>query len=355
VCAPELDAQAVARSRDSTTAQVRVFLRGDSIAELINRLLQSRQQEEAVAMSLREARGDKVDVRRVDELRAQLTRIARENVGLITRIQLECVREDPMPEGWLGVDFVEARVTRQNDEPAVFELGERPTVLSVEPGSPAEKAGIQTGDLLMKIGGQDARRIALAPILKPGAHVIVTLQRDRAQREITVLIDKRPQGFGSDCNAVEHMIAPDGEPMMFMRTPGYPRMPPIAGSARGPAAVVAPDVPMPPMGGVLGYAFTPGGTTSIIAGASMMALDDDWKQQMGVDNGVLVMKVAPGSPARDAGLRSADVILSADGQAVSSVVSLRRIISNSQTNSVKLQIVRAGKTQLLTLRWDRER
>ena len=95
---------------------------------------------------------------------------------------------------------------------------------------------------------------------------------------------------------------------------------------------------------------------SIIAGAQLMALDDDWRQSLGVDNGILVMKVAPGSPAKDAGLRGNDVIISVDDVPVSSVAALRRTIGNSKTNALKLQVVRAGKTQTVTLRWqDRDR
>ncbi len=294
-------------TRDSTAREgMRVRMLGDSIEILISRLLQSKQLEAAVAMSLREATGDGADARR-DTLRARLTRIARDNFGLISRIQLQCVSEDPMPEGWLGVYFVETRVTKHNDEPAVLELGDRPTVLSVEPGSPAAKAGIQAGDLLLKIGGHDARGIALAPILRPGVRVTVSLQRDNTPREVTgVVDDHRPSGFGSDCKVAERMVGPDGDPIMIMRTPGYGRMPAVA-FARVPGP--APDAPAPPPagpGGVLGYVFTPNGAASFIAIAErihMMALDDDWKQQMGVDNGVLVMKVASGSPASDAGLK----------------------------------------------------
>ena len=82
-----------------------------------------------------------------------------------------------------------------------------------------------------------------------------------------------------------------------------------------------------------------------------MALDDDWRATLGVDNGVLVTKVLPGTPSKDSGLRSGDVITSADGQAVASVRALARIVGNAKSNAVKLQIIRAGKQQVLMLRW----
>ena len=36
-----------------------------------------------------------------------------------------------------------------------------------------------------------------------------------------------------------------------------------------------------------------------------MALDDDWRATLGVDNGVLVTKVLPGTPSKDSGLHAA--------------------------------------------------
>jgi serine protease Do len=85
-----------------------------------------------------------------------------------------------------------------------------------------------------------------------------------------------------------------------------------------------------------------------------MPLDDDWRATLGVDNGVLVTKVLPGTPSKDSGLHAGDVIISADGQNVSSVRTLSRIVSNSKSRSVKLQVIRAGKPQVIMLRWQQE-
>lgn len=82
-----------------------------------------------------------------------------------------------------------------------------------------------------------------------------------------------------------------------------------------------------------------------------MPLDDDWRATLGVDNGVLVTKVLPGTPSKDSGLRAGDVIISADGQTIASVRALSRIVGNAKANSVKLQIIRSGKPQVIMLRW----
>ena len=204
------------------------------------------------------------------------------------------------------------------------------------------------------IGGQDARRpVPLATLLKPGTRVLLRVDRDGVQKDISVLVEKRPADFGSQCSTVEHLMGPEfSTPKIFsFRVPDAARAP---GAPRTPSPTTPPDIPAPPAG--FAYAFTPMAMTSFIAGARLQALDEDWRESTRVDEGVLVTSVAQGSPARDAGLRGADVIVSADDQAVASPRALSRIISNAKTNAVKLQIIRAGKPQTLTLRLqERER
>jgi C-terminal processing protease CtpA/Prc len=337
--------------RDS--AMVRVEVSAAKLERMIREFLASREMEQAIGMSLKEAaRGQQVDTRRMKELADSMREIARRNTGLMTQIEMQCTGEESLPAGYLGVIFDQQMVSQRENEPALFQLG---TIETVQPGSPAERAGIRSGDVLLSIGGVDARKpIMLGTILKPGAKLQVRLQRAGTTKDVTVLIEKRPEGFGSDCATMEQLIAPEREaPLIMFHRPGQHAM----GTVRpGIASTPPPDVLIPAMPpGAFAFGFTamqnPG-----VAGAILMPLDDDWRQSLGVDNGLLVMKVVQASPAKDAGLRGNDVIISADGQAVGSVRALQRIISSAKANTVKLQVVRGGKTQTLTLRWqERER
>ena len=65
-------------------------------------------------------------------------------------------------------------------------------VRSVEPGSPAEKAGLEAGDIIMKFDGKSIEKSADLPRLvgntKPGTRSTVTVWRRGAQRDLTIVV-----------------------------------------------------------------------------------------------------------------------------------------------------------------------
>jgi S1-C subfamily serine protease len=330
---------------------VRVTINTDQIEHMIHDLMASKAMEQTIAMSLREAAsGQSSDPRKVRELSEELARIGRKNAALMTTIEISCPG-DRQPEGYLGLQFSELQTVMGDDSPQVPPLRNYPRIDSVYANSPASKAGARRGDLVLLISGQDARRaVALDKLLKPATKVPMRVQRDGAQKDFTIVVEKRPADFNSECENVDQVMGPEFDrPMVFMRSPGAGR---IAFAPRaGTQPPQPPDTPAPPAPPFVGYDYAYSTMNSAIAGATLMALDDDWRATLGVDNGVLVMKVLPGTPAKDAGLHNGDVITSADGQNVASVRSLARIVSNASSNSVKLQVIRAGKPQTLVLRW----
>jgi S1-C subfamily serine protease len=327
-------------SRDSTG--IRVTINSDGIEQMIRELMASKAMEQTIGLSLREAAsGQASDPKKVHELSEELARIGRKNAALMTTIEMTCPG-DRQPDGYIGVQFSELQTVMGDDAPQVTPLRDYPRIDSVYPNSPASKAGARRGDVVLLIGGQDARRaVPLDKLLTPLTKVPVRVQRDGAQKDLTIVVEKRPSDFNAECENVDQVIGPEFDrPMVFMRSLG-PR-------SQGGVVHVAPVPPMPPF---VGYTYGFSTTNSAIAGATLIPLDDDWRATLGVDNGVLVTKVLPGTPSKDSGLRAGDVITSADGQNVASVRSLSRIVSNAASNSVKLQIIRAGKPQTLVLRW----
>ena len=118
-------------------------------------------------------------------------------------------KDEPKEEekGFLGIRF------EGGDE------GEdHPTVASVVEDSPAAKAGIKDGDVILKIGDKDAKGIqatvALVQALKPGQKVTVKVSREKKEMDIKVTIGKRPpdesleqQGCSLDQASIEELLS----------------------------------------------------------------------------------------------------------------------------------------------------
>jgi C-terminal processing protease CtpA/Prc len=337
--------------RDSSTRDsnyVRVMLNGVAIEQLISELILTKAQEEATVRALRETAPN--DARRV-QLQAKLADISARSTGLMSRIELQCTKGPAPARGYLGISYDIKLSATDGSDPAPNEG--RPVLNSVEPGSPAEKAGLRSGDVLYSIGGQDARQSpALDSILKPGAHVAVKARRAGTVREFTVLVAKRPEGFGpAPCIGVDDLIGTE-------RTAPVARMyqwaPPP--NAQAPQAVTmppgAPVVAGRMAGGNYVFSMTPAIGNASVAGAQMQIVDDDYRDVLGVDKGLVVVSVATGSPASASGLHKLDVIVTANDSPVASVLTLRRLMNEADGKSIKLVVVRKGKQQAVTLRWE---
>jgi serine protease Do len=100
--------------------------------------------------------------------------------------------------GSIGVSFTEERGTNPI---TLKDLGAPYGVVieAVEPGSPAEKAGLKGGDVITSVNGSPVKNgnelvnpIAQAPI---GSKVKLTYMRDRVQKEATATVEDRTRVF----------------------------------------------------------------------------------------------------------------------------------------------------------------
>ncbi len=90
-----------------------------------------------------------------------------------------------------------------------------------------------------------------------------------------------------------------------------------------------------------------------MAGAQLTALTPDLYDYFpGAESGVLVLRVAEGTPAAKAGLKAGDVIVYARGKSVADVSDLRGVFFEALLQPVELVVVRKGKELRVTIRRD---
>ena len=247
-----------------------------------------------------------------------------------------------LPTGWFGVRISDQALIDQQSGAAFFDS--YPVITQVESGSPASKAGVRPGDVLLTFNSHDMRggSIQLGKWLKAGSPFILKIRRNNKIRVVTGTLATPPKDW--DPNVAFMVTVPEG--IGPGGTPGSSSMPSNTMiRTRMPA-----PVPMSVLPPALGY----GGGTYPFAGAEFVALNQDLCEALGVKpEGVFVTNVLEGSPARIAGLRGGDVVLKADSFRIASPIDLVQAIRNAEDTdqTVVLQIVRKHKPQSLTLRW----
>jgi len=245
------------------------------------------------------------------------------------------------PTGWFGVRISDQlKVDEQGD--AFFDS--YPVVTSVDSSSPAAKAGVRPGDVLLTFNSHDMRggSVELSKWLKAGAPFVLKIRRNDATRVVRGTLEKRPDNWEQTFTVELSMPQ-----IMEQRSGAISRAPiPQAGMMRTRMLAPLPSV----LGPALGY----GGGVYPFAGAEFTALNQDLGDALGVKpEGVFVTNVVEGSAARAAGLRGGDVIVKADSIKIENPIDLVRAIriADETDRTVDLQIVRKRKAQALTLRW----
>jgi serine protease Do len=92
--------------------------------------------------------------------------------------------------GRIGVQIQE--VTKETAEAFGLPKAGGALVNSVEKGGPADKAGIEAGDVILKADGREVHTSSELPriitVVKPGAKVTLTIWRKGAQRDLSVTV-----------------------------------------------------------------------------------------------------------------------------------------------------------------------
>ncbi len=233
---------------------------------------------------------------------------------------------------WLGVNIADVSVERAKELGLKEERGAE--IKAVLPGSPAEEAGLKTGDVILEYQGTRVEGVAqltrLVRETPAGRTVGLEVFRDGSARRVQVKMTEREAGRGPHKRLkIERFEGPDFE---------WHDMPEIEIPAIEIPDIEIPDLPM--IGGA---------PASLRLGAEVESLGRQLGEYFGVKDGegVLVRSVKKGGPGDQAGLRAGDVIIKIDDERVGDSSDLRQALRERRDKELALTIVRDRHEQAL--------
>ncbi len=178
-------------------------------------------------------------------------------------------------------------------------------VSQVVEGSPAEKAGIKNGDIILKFNGQSISGAAnlknLVGVEKPGQEATLTIWRDKKTIEVKITIGERNQ-----------KTAASGSPIQS-------------------------------------------GDTSNELGVDVEKLPASVAEQMGIKDGLglRIKEMDPDGAASRMGLRTGDVILEIDGKTINDLSEFNKAVKEAKKNKViRLQLQRGKNRSYVAYNFD---
>jgi serine protease Do len=203
--------------------------------------------------------------------------------------------------GWLGVLIQE--VTGELAESFGMNNPHGALVAQVLDSSPAEKSGLQVGDVIVAFNGKKVLRSSNLPPLvgrsTVGKNAEVTIIRNKKEKRINVMIDELP-------TSTQAAYSPKAE-----------------------------DKPH----------------ENVALGMSVEALSETAKKQLKISAGVRVIDIDQSGAAQDAGIQNGDVITMIDNKAVTSLSDFDEITNDLKTGkSVALLVQRTSGPVFLAIR-----
>lgn len=222
------------------------------------------------------------------------------------------IKSGEVERGWLGASI-------QNlDENLARSFNYKSTdgvlIGDVVPDSPADKAGLKSGDIVLKYNGRDTEQMHelrnSVAATTPGTKADLVVFRDGREVKLTLEVGKL-----SEANVPTNPLVnaqPDEQPQTGVEL-----------DFGATVETVTPEV------------------------AKRLELDR-------VERGVVVTEIAPGGVAADAGLRPNDVIVSVDNKNVEDAEDLRDALSeDALAKGVRLRVVTEGLTHYVFVKTDK--
>jgi C-terminal processing protease CtpA/Prc len=248
-------------------------------------------------------------------------------------------------DGYIGVAWTASvHVEKPKNGDALWTFHDYPHVEAVERESPAERAGIQVGDMIVAFDGKDLRagKIPMNAVLRPGSTVVVRLTREDRTRSVKVQVEERPRRVRVRTPRPPVAVEPPSGEWMIEppEVADVPGVPPVTALPR--TAVTPPPLGAPGAFGLLGNA---------TVGAEMIPLDETLGEPYGTDHGLLILRVGPRTPAARAGIQKGDVLISVDGRELHSVSGLIRAVERAEKDELRIELLRKGERKVVVMQW----
>lgn len=202
--------------------------------------------------------------------------------------------EGYVSRGWLGVSI--QPVSKDLAESFDMEQAEGALVAELDPSGPAADSGLQAGDVILKVNGQEVDRSTTLPRLvgktTPGEDVELSVLRDGQRETITVEVGEWPNAGPEQS---------DGD--------------------------------------------------SVRLGIAVQPLTEMEKRQLGIEHGVHIVKVDPTGHAAAAGIRPGDVLVKLGQQPVEGPQQLKEMLTSlPDDQAVPVLLNRDGRAYFVALR-----
>lgn len=218
-------------------------------------------------------------------------------VSVVVEVVDQLKEKGHVDRGWLGVYIQD--VDKDLAESLGLKKSAGALIAQVEPGGPADKAGIEAGDVVIKFNGQNIVDASDLPhsvgLIAPGREASAVVVRKGKERKLNIKVGTRP---GED----------------------------IAGA---------------------------GNNGEDVLGLTVDELSDETRTKWRLSGGVIVSSVDVDSPGAEAGLRVGDVIVQLGYRTIIDVEDYRAVVNEIPPNTpVALRFFRSGRSVFRTIEID---
>lgn len=284
--------------------------------------------------------------------RAELEMMIREMQPRVAEAVRLTVNIQSTARGYLGLTTSMDTYPTMPDLNRSFAYCEYPRVETVEPGSPADKVGLTSGDTLLAYDGRDLLRydVHYPSLLVPGRQLRISYRRDGQIREVVPTVSQRAAQdrvmivAGRECGEPGSPFACE-TPLPAMAGPRMPQ----GGASPVRSSIMLRSTPSQVFG-----IFMPGSVPGegTLGGAKLMAISEAMQKSQNMVPGLLVLGARETLQAYAAGIREGDVIVSANGSPVRDINSLATALQpTSSEHYATLQLSSSTGLRTVTLRW----